>query len=263
MSRGGPVPVDPTVLAALVQAIETGVVADSQLTEAVLEAVASLSKREREAIQAMGLEDLSVREAAAEMQTARSTAHRALHSGYDRLATLLATEPSVLRRLQDGHQTWEAAAAEAAHAIEVNAMDLPPRSPDEAIHNLVDLRTQMADAWVNRTADIEVDLAFLDAGALAYQQCSATMRNIVATVIDKQRSYGAGNILAFGNTGLAVRISDKVERLKNLTASGHTPTHSEPLSDTWLDLVGYSIVGLMLDNGSFTRPLLEARHAAA
>ena len=98
-------------------------------------------------------------------------------------------------------------------------------------------------------------------------------------IISKQHDYGHGNILAFGEFGVLVRCSDKVERLKNLAKRGALevpiftecphcgellatnkmqPLH-EALKDTWKDLLGYSMIALMLRQGTFTLPLKEKK----
>lgn len=60
----------------------------------------------------------------------------------------------------------------------------------------------------------------------------------------KQQDYGSGNISAFGEMGVLVRSSDKVERLKTLLKSGAKPKH-ESISDTWADLANYGLIGEM------------------
>ena len=59
----------------------------------------------------------------------------------------------------------------------------------------------------------------------------------------------------FGQTGLTVRVHDKLARLEHLTATGAAPSH-ESRADTVLDLVGYSVIGLMLARGWFDYPLV-------
>lgn len=77
---------------------------------------------------------------------------------------------------------------------------------------------------------------------------------IAELVISKQHDYGHGNILAFGELGVLVRCSDKIERLKNLWKRGIEP-ENETVTDTWRDLVGYSMIALMLRAETFTLPL--------
>ena len=66
----------------------------------------------------------------------------------------------------------------------------------------------------------------------------------------KQHDYGHGNILAFGELGVLVRMSDKFERLKNLHKQGITPKN-EAEEDTIFDIAGYAVIDLMLKRGLF------------
>lgn len=75
-------------------------------------------------------------------------------------------------------------------------------------------------------------------------------------LIDKQKDYGPGNITAFGEFGILVRASDKIERLKNLLEKGKEPTN-ETLRDTWMDLRNYGQIALMLRDDEFELPLEE------
>lgn|SRR3990167_1012041 len=76
------------------------------------------------------------------------------------------------------------------------------------------------------------------------------------TLLSKQKDYGHGNILTFGEQGVLVRASDKMERLKNLHKPGMTP-RNESIDDTWKDLAGYAVIALMLRANTFTLPLKE------
>lgn len=73
-------------------------------------------------------------------------------------------------------------------------------------------------------------------------------------LIKKQHDYGHDNILNFGQIGLAIRICDKVARLYNL-ADRQDKAANESVTDTWVDIVGYSVLSIMLDNGTFELPL--------
>lgn len=75
-------------------------------------------------------------------------------------------------------------------------------------------------------------------------------------IISKQHDYGHGNILAFGEFGVLVRASDKLERLKNLHRLGDCPAN-ETIEDTWKDLAGYALIALMLGRKVFELPLEE------
>lgn len=76
---------------------------------------------------------------------------------------------------------------------------------------------------------------------------------IVETLASKQHDYGPGNILRFGQVGIMVRICDKIERLNNLLTQPNP--RNETVFDTWLDLVGYSVIAEMLADRTFTLPL--------
>ena len=73
----------------------------------------------------------------------------------------------------------------------------------------------------------------------------------------KQHDYGPENILRFGVPGLMVRLHDKVARLENLLAKrdGKNAVNGEAVADTFTDIVGYCVIGMMLVFGTFTLPL--------
>jgi len=83
-------------------------------------------------------------------------------------------------------------------------------------------------------------------GKLAFKSfCEA------AVLLDsKQRDYGSGNISSFGEKGVIVRMNDKVERLKTLVWQDREPSH-EKVSDTWLDITNYGVIGLLCHRGDW------------
>ncbi|GEM88171.1 hypothetical protein [Meiothermus granaticius] len=66
----------------------------------------------------------------------------------------------------------------------------------------------------------------------------------------KQEAYGRGNIAGFGELGVLVRLNDKLERLKNLVYLQRS-TDLESVRDTWLDVLGYGLIGLMVHDGAW------------
>lgn len=87
----------------------------------------------------------------------------------------------------------------------------------------------------------------------------------VDTLIAKHMDYGPTNILKFGHDGLVVRTWDKVARIQNLMdhwAQLTTPAN-EPLVDSFNDLAGYCMIGVMLDRGWFELPLKKVPLANA
>jgi hypothetical protein len=73
--------------------------------------------------------------------------------------------------------------------------------------------------------------------------------NIVELVCQKQHDYGHGNINNFGVIGIGIRLCDKIARIKNLE---NQPTpKNESLIDSYVDIVGYAMIAIMLDEESF------------
>lgn len=64
----------------------------------------------------------------------------------------------------------------------------------------------------------------------------------------KHLDYGPGNIAKFGEIGLVVRCSDKVERLSNLLLKKRTPKH-EAIIDSFMDMANYGLIGQMVVKG--------------
>ena len=63
----------------------------------------------------------------------------------------------------------------------------------------------------------------------------------------KNRDYGSNNLLTFGDLGILVRLSDKLERLKNYVLREQTfEVSDETLEDTLYDIAGYAIMWIVL-----------------
>ena len=78
-------------------------------------------------------------------------------------------------------------------------------------------------------------------------------RGMSDLLVKKQRDYGHQNILQGGLFGVAIRLSDKIERYANLM-NQDTP-ENESVYDTLADMVGYDVIAHMLIEGSFTLEL--------
>ena len=76
---------------------------------------------------------------------------------------------------------------------------------------------------------------------------------MVQLLCRKQYDYGHNNITNFGTIGVAIRICDKIARIDNL--SKRPTPNNESLIDSYLDIVGYSMISIMLAEDSFTLPL--------
>ena len=67
-------------------------------------------------------------------------------------------------------------------------------------------------------------------------------------LIAKNKSYGDNNLRKFGRFGILVRVSDKIERLKNLLENKVSTTLTETEKDTWMDIAGYAIQAVRFIN---------------
>tara|TARA_R110000868_G_scaffold350478_1_gene611677 strand:+ start:223 stop:681 length:459 start_codon:yes stop_codon:yes gene_type:complete len=84
----------------------------------------------------------------------------------------------------------------------------------------------------------------------------ALYEGLLDVLISKQIDYGPGNINnAPGGAmnGILVRMSDKMERLKNLTYHSDkdsVPNH-ESIDDSLLDIANYAVIAMMVRQGSW------------
>ena len=87
-----------------------------------------------------------------------------------------------------------------------------------------------------------------------------------ALMVRKQADYGPGNISTFGELGVLVRLSDKLERLKHLLlvqdAQGRitinpTAPMNESIEDSFRDLLNYALIALMVRQGQWNLPFVS------
>jgi len=71
---------------------------------------------------------------------------------------------------------------------------------------------------------------------------------VARLLIDKRHDYGKANIEKHGEFGILVRLDDKLARLNHLRNGSPA---NEPVEDTWLDIVGYGVLALLLRRGKF------------
>jgi hypothetical protein len=76
-------------------------------------------------------------------------------------------------------------------------------------------------------------------------------RELQEILVSKQVDYGPLNIWnapGGATNGLMVRMSDKLERLKNLIYNSIEP-NNEALEDSFVDIANYAIIALMVERG--------------
>lgn len=167
-------------------------------------------------------------------------------------------------------KTWN----EAAYEIKEQMLELKARHPEEGSLDVAGLQDAMISEFeklvqlIFHSKDKQDEKAYADVflgiatdaltgyayeSKISIQQAG---KQVMLTVIGKQRMYGHGNIARFGIPGIAIRLNDKLERLKNLKKHDG-PVLFEPLQDTWLDICGYSVIAVMWINEWFMLDLAE------
>lgn len=68
--------------------------------------------------------------------------------------------------------------------------------------------------------------------------------------LKKHKDYGKGNILANGELGIAMQVSEKVERAKHLMMSNQKPAN-ESLEETWIDIAVYAVIAVLHKRNQF------------
>ena len=80
----------------------------------------------------------------------------------------------------------------------------------------------------------------------------------------KQMDYGLNNIALGGDlkkpedkkfalTGLSIRLTDKISRLRNLVVSGKNYVPGESQEDTFIDIANYGIIGMLVGRNKWKK----------
>ncbi len=81
----------------------------------------------------------------------------------------------------------------------------------------------------------------------------------------KHMDYGLNNIALGGDvlnnkddkqfslTGLCIRLTDKISRLKNLLINGRSFVQGEGMEDTFIDIANYGIIGLLVGRNKWKK----------
>ena len=57
----------------------------------------------------------------------------------------------------------------------------------------------------------------------------------------------------FSLTGLAIRLTDKISRLKNLLLNGRNFVEGEGMEDTFIDIANYGIIGMLVGRNKWKK----------
>lgn len=67
----------------------------------------------------------------------------------------------------------------------------------------------------------------------------------------KNKTYGDNNVIKMGKLGLLSRMEEKIERLRNMIANDVIDEESR--EDSWKDIAGFGIIGVMLERGKWAK----------
>jgi len=111
---------------------------------------------------------------------------------------------------------------------------------------------QVAGPPVHQSVDPNKPATFEQVLARLNAECDQVM-------IKKQLDYGNLNIAIWDVLGVAVRLTDKVMRLRELIFSGRPP-QNESIRDTAVDIRNYGLILLMLVDGLWGLPMEAAQN---
>ena len=113
----------------------------------------------------------------------------------------------------------------------------------------------------SKKTDSGIDVEYINDPKDFQEAAEVLGRALTLLLISKNHKYGKGNILNskdFGidpKQGVALRMNDKFERLKNGLQG--MDLGKEGFVDSFGDLIGYNAIGLMLELGWYQLPISE------
>lgn len=89
--------------------------------------------------------------------------------------------------------------------------------------------------------------------AIDQEKMQEILEEQIELMILKNEDYSSNNIRVEGSRGVAVRLVDKVARLRNLLAQPEGEQNFESIRDTFQDISNYGIIGQLLEMGGWGR----------
>ena len=124
---------------------------------------------------------------------------------------------------------------------------------------------EISDAKSGKIINEDVILHF----ETLYPELSEEFQNIQEEQYEmfarKHLDYGLNNIALGGDivnnsddkkfslTGLAIRLTDKISRLRNLMVNGRNYVKGEGMEDTFIDIANYGIIGLLVGRNKWKK----------
>lgn len=251
-----------TELQALMEAmphIEPAVAAtDEVLLREVLAAVYDmLPPLEQYVIESLIIEGLSLRQAAHRFGRSKSTVSRIRDDALKTMRSFIEQEIVMTPQMfTQKPNDWREAAYD--QLAVVNGERIEVAFPVAQVVDAIDFANDYYDARKFRRADDEV----LRAGRIAWQWLlenyeedeQELFRQQLDLLCERQAKYGHKNILKRLEAGILIRMSDKAARLENMEDE-RRDFADDSVVDAWMDIVGYTVIYLMLDADTFTLDL--------
>lgn len=87
------------------------------------------------------------------------------------------------------------------------------------------------------------------------RELDTAFNEMIDLLVKKRQAYGPHNLIRFGGIGIAIRASDKIDRLANLYQRGEVESaDGECIEDAFKDLIGYGVLGLLYARGTLVGP---------
>ena len=126
------------------------------------------------------------------------------------------------------------------------------------------LEQKMIDETNNNSSKLDVKVFEKE-----YPELSKEFKKIQKEMYElfarKHMDYGLNNIALGGDilhseedkkfslTGLCIRLTDKISRLKNLLINGRSFVVGEGMEDTFIDIANYGIIGLLVGRNKWKK----------
>lgn len=231
------------------------------LQDAIAAAYDLLPPLEKYVLESLIVEGLSLRAAEHRFGRSRSTIARIRDSALEQMRYFLQNSQPVKEQLMD--KMFDLAPANWREAAHDQLAIINGEQTDVALYvsevvDAIDFANDFYDGRKFRRADDQV----LRAGRIAWQWLKEfheedekeLFDQMLHLLCERQAKYGHKNILKRLEMGILVRMSDKAARLENMEDE-RRDFADDSVVDAWMDIVGYTVIYLMLDADTFTLEL--------
>lgn len=222
-----------------------------QLQEAVARHIDALDERDRWIVNACISEGKSLQTIAKELGYTKTHVWRLRNQAFEKLRKSMSSDTQIISRIKDS-TTWDQSAMKWVNylAHEYIMTHTVKYEPQRTINEM----------WYFTHKNDTRSLEFLFKEMAGFGIDQMRLREIWdsghmwSVLCKKHNDYGCEGINRFGEMGIIIRLSDKVERYLHLV---ERQAMNESTDDTLLDIVGYCVVALMYLDGTFQLPLGE------